>query len=93
MYCLSDCTSCSGVRTQTQAWSLFQDFSFTSFFSGFRCKFSGQYVEAWLVLQGFCPAVLMQSALLVGRAGCEHCKGLGGNVWGIQVIVLSPSSV
>lgn len=69
------------------------DFSFTSFVSGFRCKFSGWCVEPWLVLQGSCPAALIQSALLVGLAGCEHCKGLGGNVWGIQIIVLSPSSL
>lgn len=69
------------------------DFSFTSFVSGFKCKFSGWYVEAWLVFQGFCPAALIQSASLVGLAGCEQCKGLGGNVWGIQVIALSPCSL
>lgn len=69
------------------------DFSFTSFVSSFGCKFSGWYVEAWLVLQGSCPAALIQSASLVSLAGCEHCKCLGGNVWGIQVIVLSPSSL
>lgn len=69
------------------------DISFTSFVSGFRSKFSGRYVEAWLVLQGSCPAALIQSASLVGLAGCEHCKGLGGNVWGIQVIALSPFSL
>lgn len=69
------------------------DFSFTSFVSSFGCKFSGWYVEAWLVLQGSRPAALIQSASLVSLAGCEHCKGLGGNVWGIQVIVLSPSCV
>lgn len=44
-------------------------------------------------MQGSCPAALIQSASLVGLAGYEHCKGLGGNVWGIQAIALSPFSL
>lgn len=52
--------------------------SFTSFVSGGLVGFAG--------LLSSCPRSIC-------LAGCEHCKGLGGNVWSIHIIVLSPSSL
>lgn len=37
-------------------------------------------------MQGACPAALL---LLAGLDGCEHCRGLGGNLRSIQVTALS----
>lgn len=37
-------------------------------------------------MRGACPAALLLPA---GLAGCEHCRGLGGNLRSIQVTALS----
>lgn len=52
------------------------DFSFTSFVSGFGCKFCGRYVEAWLVRRAPVQLPSFDPPPPAGLAGCKHCKGL-----------------